>query len=178
MERRCVAGAEWTGLRDFSEMTMRQVAADELSSRLKKTADELAGTGLRPKRVSYGPGHIGGLVKPRTPKGFVLDAGAPQMLLPDGRLWIFHSRLNPEGTYYDARVDHARSQHGSIPLGDARFSFLGAVSHSYNFGYKHDDSSAAFELGALIGKKGSARFVDVTEALADIVSRCVDAHGK
>ena len=153
-------------------MTMRQAAADDLGRRLKKAADELAGSGLRPKRVPYGRGHAGGLIKPRSPRGFVLDAVAPQLLLPDGRLWYYHSRLRPEGIYFDARTDHERSQHGSIPLDDARFSFLGAVVHSYNFGYKHDEdeSSGEFELGALIGKGGSARFVDAAEALAEIVA--------
>jgi hypothetical protein len=151
-------------------MTMRQAAADDLAVRLKKVADELAGTGLRPKRVPYGRGHAGGLIKPRSPKGFVLDAAAPQLLLPDGRLWYYHSRLRPEGIYYDARTDHERSQHGSIPLDGMRFSFLGAVVHSYNFGYKHsDESSGGFELGALISKGGSAQFMDAAEALAAIV---------
>jgi len=153
-------------------MTMRQAAADELAVRLEKFAYELASTGQRPKRVPYGRGHAGGLIKPRSPRGFVLDAVAPQLLLPDGRLWYYHSRLRPEGIYYDARVDHERSQHGSIPIGDQRFSFLGAVVHSYNFGYRHgdDDSSGGFELGALIGKGGSAQFVDAAEALAEIAA--------
>lgn len=148
-------------------MSIRQAAADELADRLKKVADELAGAGLRPKRVPYGRGLANGLIKPRSPKGFVLDAAAPQLLLPDGRLWYFHSRLNPEGIYYDARVDHVRSEHGSIPLGDARFSFLGAVVQSYNFGYL--EGEGGFELGALIGKAGQTKFVDAAEALSDIV---------
>ncbi len=152
---------------------MRQAAADELFARLRKLADELAGSGLKPKRLPYGRGHVGGLVKPRSPSGFVLDAAAPQILLPDGRLWYFHSRLNPEGIFYYARVDHARSQHGSIPLGDDRFSFLGAVIKSYNFGYKHRDDSpdGGFELGALIAKTGSTHFVDAADALADIIGK-------
>jgi hypothetical protein len=154
-------------------MTMRQAAADELAVRLKKAADELAGTGLRPRRVPFGRGHAGGLIKPRSPRGFVLDAVAPQLLLPDGRLWYYHSRLRADGIYFDARVDHERSEHGSIPVDDERFSFLGAVVHSYNFGYKHgdgDDPSGGFELGALIGKGGSAQFVDAAEAFAEIVA--------
>ena len=67
-----------------------------------------------------------GLLKRRSPKGFVLEPSAPQLLLPDGRLWHYHTRLSPEGIYYDARVDHTRSMHGSIPLGGDRFSFLDA----------------------------------------------------
>jgi len=150
---------------------MRQAAADELATRLKKLADELVGMGLRPKRVAFGRGHVGGLIRLRSPKGLVLDAVAPQLLLPDGRLWYFHSRLDPEGIYFDARADHARSEHGSIPVDDARFSFLGAVVHSYNFGYKHrDESSGGFELGAVIGKGGATRFVDADEALAEIIA--------
>ena len=153
-------------------MPMRQAAADELGARLEKVADELAGTGLRPKRVPFGRGHAGGLIRPRSPRGFVLDAVAPQLMLPDGRLWYYHSRRCPEGIYFDARVDHERSRHGSVPIDDARFSFLGAVVHSHNFGYRHgDESSGGFELGAVISKGGSApRFVDATEALAEIVA--------
>lgn len=151
----------------------RQAAADELALRLKKVADELAGGGLRPKRVPYGRGRANGLIKPRSPKGFVLDATAPQLLLPDGRLWHFHSRLNPEGIYYDASVDHVRSQHGSIPLGGDRFSFLGAVINKYNFGYRYseegDRAEEGYQLGAIISRAGSPEFVDVTEALSQIV---------
>ena len=151
-------------------MTMRQAAADELAARLTKTADELAGSGVRPKRVPYGRGRAGGLIKPRSPRGFVLDALAPQLLLPDGRLWYYHSRLSPEGIYYDAPVDHVRSQHGSIPMADERFSFLGAVVLKYSFGYRHrDDSSGWYEVGALDAKGGLTTFVDAQQALADIV---------
>lgn len=150
-------------------MTIRQAAADELGRLLKKAADELAARGVRPKRVPYGRGQLSGLIKPRSPKGFVLDSAAPQLLLPDGRLWFFHSRLNPEGIYYDAPVDHTRSEHGSIPIGGGRFSFLGAVVQSYNFGYLHDESGQGFELGALIGKAGQTKFVDASQALTDIL---------
>ena len=151
--------------------TLRQAAADDLADRLMKIVDGLAAKGLRPKRVAYGGN---GLIKRRSPKGFVLDPAAPQLLLPDGRLWHFHSRLNPDGIYYDPRVDHTRSEHGSIPLGDSRFSFLGAVVAKYNFGYRHaddDSDDSGYELGAIIGKGGGApRFVDAGEALAEIVS--------
>lgn len=155
------------------EHPARQAAADELAALLKGVADDLAARGMRPKRVSYGRG-AAGLVKRRSPKGFVLEPTAPQLLLPDGRLWHYHTRLSPEGIYYDAGVDHSRSMHGSIPLGDARFSFLGAVVHKYNFGYRHDDDSAdadpaAYELGAIIGKGGSPEYVGAADALAEIV---------
>lgn len=155
------------------EHPARQAAADELAALLQGVADDLAARGMRPKRVSYGRG-AGGLVKRRSPKGFVLEPAAPQLLLPDGRLWHYHTRLSPEGIYYDARVDHPRSRHGSIPLGDARFSFLGAVVHKYNFGYRHHDDSAeadpaAYELGAIIGKGGSPEYVGAADALAEIV---------
>lgn len=152
-------------------MTMRQAAADELALRLKKAADELAGSGLRAKRVPYGRGRAGGLIRPRSPKGFVLNAAEPQLLLPDGRLWIFHSRLDPAGIFYDAAVDHERSRHGSIPFGDAQFSYLGAVVQSYSFGYLHGDDSSEFELGAIIGKAGETRFVGAGEAIAGILEK-------
>lgn len=155
------------------EHPARQAAADELAALLKEVADNLAARGMRPKRVSFGRG-AGGLVKRRSPKGFVLEPTAPQLLLPDGRLWHYHTRLSQDGIYYDARVDHPRSMHGSIPLGDARFSFLGAVVHKYNFGYRHNDDSAdadpaAYELGAIIGKGGSPEYVVAAAALAEIV---------
>jgi hypothetical protein len=61
--------------------------------------------------------------------------------------------------------------HGSIPLGGDRFSFLGAVVHKYNFGYRHrdDDPGSSYELGAIIGKGGSPQFISATDALAEIV---------
>jgi hypothetical protein len=153
-----------------SEHPARQVAAEELASLLKQVADKLSATGRRPKRVSYGRGGAG-LIKRRSPKGFVLEPSAPQLLLPDGRLWYYHTRLSPEGIYYDARVDHTRSMHGSIPLDGDRFSFLGAVVHKYNFGYRHrdDDPGSSYELGAIIGKGGSPEYVDASDAFAEIL---------
>ena len=152
------------------EHRARQAAADDLADFLKQFADELAANGRRPRRVSYGRGGAG-LIRRRSPKGFVLEPSAPQLLLPDGRLWHYHTRLSPEGIYYDARVDHTRSMHGSIPLGGDRFSFLGAVVHKYNFGYRHrdDDPGSSYELGAIIGKGGSPQFISATDALAEIV---------
>ena len=154
-----------------SQQPARQVAADELAGLLREVADKLSASGRRPKRVSYGRGGAG-LIKRRSPKGFVLEPSAPQLLLPDGRLWHYHTRLSPEGIYYDARVDHTRSMHGSIPLGGDRFSFLGAVVHKYNFGYRHrdDDPESSYELGAIIGKGGSPQFVGAAEALAEVVA--------
>ena len=157
-------------------MTVRQAAADELAARLKKAADDLAAGGVRTERVSYGRGHASRLIRPRSPRGFVLDSSGPQILLPDGRLWIYHRRRMPEGVYYDARVDHERSRHGSIPCGDARFSFLGAVVQKYSLGYRHSgDSSTGFELGAMSAQAGSTRFVDADEALADLVDTLIEA---
>lgn len=149
----------------------RQAAADELAALLKAAAEKLAASGRRPERVFYGRGGAG-LIKRRSPKGFVLNPTAPQLLLPDGRLWAYHTRRSPEGIYYDARVDHTRSMHGPIPLGDDRFSFLGAVVDKYNFGYRHGaDGQVAPELGAIVGKGGLPEFVRATEALADIIGQ-------
>lgn len=145
---------------------MRQAAADQLADLLKGAADRLAANGFRPQRVLYGRT---GLIKRRSPKGFVLNPNTPQLLLPDGRLWHYHTRRSPEGIYYDARVDHAKSMHGSIPLGDDRFSFLGAVIDKYNFGYRHRDSEDSHEVGAIVGKGGAPKFVVADEAVADII---------
>jgi hypothetical protein len=111
---------------------------------------------------------------PRSPRGFVLDARFPQLLLPDGRLWYYHSRLSPEGVYYDAAVDHARSSHGSIPVAGQRFSFLGAVIRPYHFGYLSDSSD--YKLGAIVAT--SAGYVASSQALADIDSRFPGTGGR
>ena len=49
-------------------MTMRQAAADELATLLKKTAGELAGSDTGPSGFPFGRGVAGGLVKPARPK--------------------------------------------------------------------------------------------------------------
>lgn len=148
-----------------SAQLVRQAAAEELAGLLRGAADTLAATGHRPRRVAFGSGFI----KRRSPKGFVLNPVGPQLLLPDGRLWSYHTRRGPEGIWYDARLDHTRSMHGSIPLGDERFSFLGAVVGKYNFGYWHtDDIEHSHHVGAIVGKGGSPRFVGAAEAFADI----------
>lgn len=147
---------------------LRQAAADELAGLFREVADKLAASGHRPQRVPFGTG----LVKRRSPKGFVLNPVGPQLLLPDGRLWTYHTRRGPDGIYYDARVDHTRSMHGSIPLGEEQFSFLGAVVGKYNFGYRHtDDVDGAHCVGALVGKGGLPQFVGAAEALADITGK-------
>ncbi len=156
---------------DALREAVRQAAADELAEKLKEVADRLAANGLRPKRVPYGRGRAGAFLKMRSPQGFVLDSVAPQLLLPDGRLWHYHSRRGDDGIYYDARVDHQRSAHGSIPLGDSRFSFLGAVVLKYNFGYRHGDGQEqGYELVALSGKTDRPTCVSADDALADIVA--------
>lgn len=147
---------------------LRQAAAEELADLLREAADKLAATGHRSQRVPFGAG----LIKRRSPKGFVLNTTGPQLLLPDGRLWIYHTRRGPDGIYYDARVDHTRSMHGSIPLGEDQFSFLGAVVDKYNFGYRHsDDVDGGHQVGALVGKGGLPQFVGAAEALADITGK-------
>ncbi len=154
-----------------TEDPIRQAAADSLADLLKGAADTLAARGRRPERVPYGRGGAG-LIKRRSPRGFVLNPSAPQLLLPDGRLWTFHTRRSPEGTYYDARVDHTRSMHGPIPLGDERFSFLGAVVDKYNFGYRHsDDEQGSPELGAIVGTGGLPQFVGAVQALDDVLGK-------
>jgi hypothetical protein len=152
-----------------ADPSIRQAAADELAVLLKEAADSLAARGMRPKRVSYGRGGAG-LIK-RSPKGFVLEPVAPLLLLPDGRLWHYHTRLGQDGIYYDARVDHTRSMHGSIPVGGARFSFLGAVVNKYNFGYRHHEEGpgTAYELGAIIGRGGAPEYVAAAAALAEVL---------
>jgi hypothetical protein len=150
--------------------TLRQVAAEELADRLKQLADKFSGTGLRPRRVWFGRGHF----KRRSPAGFLLDPFGPQLLLPDGRLWHYHSRGNPRGRYFDARVDHAGCMHSPLALGGGRFAFLGAVVHKYSFGYLHRDdhdwSPDSVGLCALSGKGNSPRFVDADEAF-DAIAR-------
>lgn len=149
---------------------MRQAAADELAVQLQKVADDLAAHGLRPKRVPYGRAS-GVARRMRSPKGFVLNTSGPRMLLPDGRLWHYYERRSAEGIYYDPRVDHERSNHGSIALGDGLFTYLGAVVNDYHFGYRHDAEGDGFELGALYSKDARMpKFVPVADALAHIVA--------
>ncbi len=157
-------------------MATRQDAADELANHLKNVADGLAASGMRAKRIAYGPAFAAGLGKRRSPKGFLLHSSGPrlQMLLPDGRLWQYHERRNVEGIYFDARIDHARAMHGAIPLAAGRFSFLGAVVGKYHFGYLENEDGAEspkrFELGAIVGQGGaSPQYVPANEAFDGII---------
>jgi len=155
----------------------RQDAANELADRLKGLADTFAANGLKPKRVAYGPSRAAGLLRQRSPRGFLLSSTGSRlvMLLPDGQLWHYHERRNIEGILYDARTDHARSMHGSIPFDGGRFSYLGAVISKYHFGYLEGEELAGagktYELGAVVGREGSAaRYLKADEAFAAIVS--------
>ncbi len=157
-------------------MGTRQDAADELDTRLKDFAATLVSRGLRPRRVPYGRERTAGLIRHRSPRGFVLYAVGPRvvMLLPDGRLWQYHERRNAEGIFFDARTDYARAEHGSLPLSGGRFSYLGAVIGKIHFGYREDavlaDTPAGFELGAIIGRDAdSPTYLQVDEAFAAIM---------
>lgn len=156
-------------------MGTRQNAADELAARLKGVADELAGNGVRPKRLPYGPARSAGLFRRRAPKGFLLYAVGQRLvvLLPDGRLWLYHERRNIEGIFYDARTDHGRSMHGSIPMDTGRFNYLGAVIGKYHFGYRQDDAAEgtnSYELGAMVSRDGAAAsYLKADEAFDAIV---------
>lgn len=151
-------------------LALRQAAGEQLADRLKELAETLAAAGVRAGRVWFGRGYL----KRRSPVGFVLDSIGPQLLLPDGRLWEYHSRGNPRGRYFDARVDHGDCIHSPLSLGDGRFVFLGAVVHKYSFGYLHhdnvDQSPNPVALRAISGRSNSPRFVDATEAFTDIAN--------
>lgn len=152
-------------------------AADELADRLKALAAQLGST-LRPRRVQFGKGRFGGALKRKSPEGFVLDAVNLQMLLPDGRLWSY-SRSDamryPTGRYFDVRADHANFARGRSFFGGTGFTFLGAVLGKYTFGLADGDGTdrEAATLCAICTEGKSIRYVDVTEALADIARSIV-----
>jgi len=150
---------------------LRQAAADELAERLKGLAVRLADTGVRPKRVWFGRGYL----KRLSPVGFVLEPLGPQLLLPDGRLWSYHSRGNPRGRFFDPRVDHAACAHGPLSLGGRDFVFLGVVVHGYSFGYLHHDgvdySPDHVDLCAIAGHSTPPRFARPDDAFADIADK-------
>jgi len=153
------------------------VAAGELADRLKELAAQL-GSALRPRRVQFGKGSFGGLLKRRSPKGFVLDAVNLQMLLPDGRLWNY-SRSDavryPAGRYFDVRAEHANFARGRSFFGGTGFTFLGAVLGKYTFGLADGDGHdrAVGALCAICTEGKSIRYVDVAEALEDIAGSVV-----
>ena len=85
----------------------------------------LTGSTLRPRRVQFGKGRLGGSLKRKSPEGFVLDSANLQMLLPDGRLWSY-SRSDairyPAGRYFDVRADHASFARGRSFFGGTGFT--------------------------------------------------------
>lgn len=152
-------------------------AAAELADRLKELATRLGST-LRPRRVQFGKGRLGGALKRRSPEGFVLDSANLQMLLPDGRLWSY-SRSDairyPAGRYFDVRADHANFARGRSFFGGTGFAFLGAVIGKYTFGLADHDGldQASGTLCAICTEGKSIRYVDVTKALDDIAGGVV-----
>lgn len=150
-----------------------EAAADDLGLRLKELADDLAAR-IGPARVRYGRGRL----KRRSPKGFLLDAGSLQLLLPDGRLWSYSrsdSNRFPTGRYFDARAHYRDFAHGRTFLAGAAFTFLGASIGKYTFGFteQNDDDhpAAASGLCAICGEDRSLRYIDPAAALADIAAR-------
>jgi hypothetical protein len=152
-------------------------AAGELADRLRELANRLGST-LRPRRVQFGKGRLGGSLKRKSPAGFVLDSANLQMLLPDGRLWSY-SRSDairyPAGRYFDIRADHAKFAGSRSFFGGTGFTFLGAVVGKYTFGLADEDGhgQARGMLCAIYTEGKSIRYVDVTGALDDIADRVV-----
>lgn len=132
-----------------------EAAADELARRLKDLADTLSKSG-RAKKISYGRG----LIKHRSPSGFVINAADRQMLLPDGRLWSYTSSDagHPSGVYLDVRADYQKFVNSRITLKGTAFAFLGATLGRYTFGF------ADGKLSAIIGEGTSLRVIDGAEA--------------
>ena len=88
-------------------MKAAAAAAEDLADRLKELAGQL-GPKVRPQRVQFGRGRLGGPLKRRSPKGFVLDSVNLQMLLPDGQLWSYS---RSDAMRYPGTVDPLRGGH-------------------------------------------------------------------
>ncbi len=156
-------------------MKAAAAAAEDLADRLKELAGQL-GPKVRPQRVQFGRGRLGGPLKRRSPKGFVLDSVNLQMLLPDGQLWSY-SRSDamryPAGRFFDVRTDYANFARGRSFFGGTGFTFLGAVLGKYTFGLADKDAHEPCGGGlcAICTEGQSIRYVEVTEALTDIAGR-------
>ncbi len=156
-------------------MKSAAAAAEDLADRLKELACQL-GERVPPQRVQFGRGRLGGPLKRRSPKGFVLDAVNLQILLPDGRLWSY-SRSDatryPGGRYFDVRTDHVTFARGRSFFGGTGFTFLGAVLGKYTFGLADEDTHEPRGRGlcAICTEGQSIRYVEVTTALDDIAGR-------
>lgn len=137
-------------------------AAEELARRLKELADTLAKSG-RPKKISYGRG----LIKHRSPSGFVADAAERQMLLRDGRLWSYTSSDvgHPSGRIVDVKADYRNFVHSRITLKGTTFAFLGATLGRYTFGF------ADGKLSAIVGEGASLRVVDGAQAFTALAEQ-------
>lgn len=145
-------------------------AADDLATRLTNLADELV-TILVPERVGYGHGRPGGLVKQKSPAGFVVAEGwRTQMVLSDGRLWEYSRNGGfPAPRYFDPRTDYVRFVGGRSFFGGQSFRFLGAELGCYAFGLLGGQEPG---LGALCSG-GKLRYVSPDEAFADIAAAVV-----
>lgn len=148
-----------------------QRAAEELSSRLKTLAQNLA-VRRKPERVRYGRGRIGNAFKRLSPEGFVLDPVNLQMLLPDGRLWTYSrsdSTRFPTGRFYDAGTDYTQFAGNRTFPGGREFVFLGAVLGRYTFGLTvNDGRHRPTQLCAIYGEGRAVRYVTADEAFAAI----------
>jgi hypothetical protein len=154
-------------------MKAAAAAAEDLADRLKELAGQL-GAKMRPQRVQFGRGRLGGPLKRRSPKGFVLYSVNLQLLLPDGQLWSY-SRSDavrfPAGRFFDVRTDYANFARGRSFFGGTGFTFLGAVLGRYTFGLVDRDGGEPGGLCAICTEGQWIRYVEVTEALADIAGR-------
>lgn len=155
----------------------RNIAAEDLADRLKALADSL-GAILTPIRIAYGRR---GLVKPRSPEGFVVNSGSLQLLLPDGRLWSY-SRTDaarfPQGRFYDPRRDHMDYAAARAFPSGTQFSFLGAVLGAYSFGVaQRDESESSSGLCALVNEGSAVRLTSADTAFDQIRAAMVAQNG-
>ncbi len=151
-----------------------KAAAEDLAARLKAIADMLAAQ-AKPRRVAYGPGRVGPLLRRRSPAGYVLDPVSLKVLLPDGRVWSYSrneaSRF-PAGRTFDARIDYHEFARGRSFLGGREFIFLGAVLDKYSFGLAVSDHTPGDTdsggLSAIYGEGPTVRWVTADEAFSAV----------
>lgn len=166
-------------LQEAEKQAAVEKAAAELVSRLKSLADLFASK-AGPRRVLYGPGRVGQLLRRQSPQGYVIDPVSLKVLLPDGRIWSYsrtESNRFPNGRVFDARVDYREFAGGRSFPGGREFIFLGAVLGKYSFGWaapsEAEEESDPGGLRAIYGQGPAVRWATAEEAFTAIADSVI-----
>lgn len=144
-------------------------AADALAAKLVELATQFAAIGT-PLRVPLSRGGLG-LLRTRSPRGFVIRRDDPEVLMPDGRIWTGA----PAGRYIDPRDCADNGVVSRMTVAGKDFAYFGVTVGGHAFGVTGLTGESEPRLCAVATTGGKVALVGADEAL-ETIARAAGVH--